>query len=162
MSTPAAPGHSAVWLTIEEFWNTFPPLWNYIREHLRDVVLVDVDLTVQQFHVLGHIRQGMTSVSDLAAVRRISRPAISQAVDGLVQKGLVRRGQSANDRRYVPLELTPGGNAVLDTIFHRNRTWMAARLARLTPGELANLQHGLAALQKAFAGSDELDPARDR
>jgi DNA-binding MarR family transcriptional regulator len=155
MRTAAVPDPAALRLTIAQFWDSFPPVWNHIREHLRDAVLPDRDLTIQQFHVLRYVRQGTVSVSDLASARRISRPAMSQAVDGLVHKGLIRRCQSGDDRRYVPLALTQKGNELLDAIVDQNRAWMAQRLARLTPRELDCIQRGLKALAQAFDGPDE-------
>jgi DNA-binding MarR family transcriptional regulator len=136
--------------TIDCFWESVPPLWNRIREHLREHVLAGLDLTVEQFHVLRHIRRGLGSVSDLAAAKHISRPAISQAVDLLVAKGLIERQPNAVDRRYVRLTLTAAGNDLLDTVFQQNRAWMAQRLAHLAPRELESIQAGLRALQSAF------------
>ncbi|MEP7356724.1 MAG: MarR family transcriptional regulator [Anaerolineales bacterium] len=154
MTTRVRP-QPAIRHAIDTFWDTVPPLWTRIREHLRDVVLAHVDLTVEQFHVLRQIRQGTASVSALAAARGISRPAISQAIDGLVNKGLLIRRPSAADRRYVKLALTPKGNSLLDDIFEQNRAWMAQRLAPLTAHELGSIQRGLDTLRQAFDGPDE-------
>ena len=52
----------------------------------------------------------------LATAKNISRPAISQAVDVLVNKGLLTRMQSTKDRRYVDLALTDAGDNLLDTV----------------------------------------------
>ncbi len=72
---------------------------------------------MEQFHILRHIRRGLGSVSELAEVKQISRSAISQAVDLLVERGLICRLQNAQDRRNIPLELTEAGNSLLDTIW---------------------------------------------
>ena len=74
--------------------------------------------------------KGFTSVSELAAIRQISRPAISQAVDVLVEKGLISRQQEAEDRRFVHLLLTPNGEALLNKIFQENRAWMMEKCHR--------------------------------
>jgi DNA-binding MarR family transcriptional regulator len=155
MRTSARPDQQALRHTIDCFWDTIPPVWNQIRQHLRDVVLADVDLTVEQFHVLRHIRQGTGSVSEIAAAKRISRPAISQAVDVLVHKGLILRRQSTGDRRYVQLELTRAGTGLLNAIFERNRAWMAEKLAPSSAEELESIRRGLAALAKAFEAPEE-------
>ncbi len=63
-------------------------------------------------------------MSELAAAKNISRPAISQAVDVLVKKGFLTRVQSTEDRRYVDLALTEAGNTLLDTVFKETRGWM--------------------------------------
>ena len=76
--------------TIEKFWETVPPVWNLVRGNLRGIVSEQFDISVDQFHILRHIRKGFSSVSDLASARQISRPAVSQAVELLVEKGLLR------------------------------------------------------------------------
>jgi DNA-binding MarR family transcriptional regulator len=108
------------------------------------------DISVEQFHILRSIRRGADSISALAAIGGISRPAISQGVDALVHKGLVTRQQSREDRRYVRLELTPQANDLLDAIFARNREWMKTRLEMLPAGELETIIQGLTSLKKAL------------
>jgi DNA-binding MarR family transcriptional regulator len=117
---------------------------------VRGIASAKFDINVQQFHILRQIRRGICSASELASANQISRPAISQAIDALVEKGLVTRRQSAQDRRYVVLELTPSGADVLDAIFQENHGWMAQKLATLSPEELDHITPGLAALRKAF------------
>jgi DNA-binding MarR family transcriptional regulator len=138
---------------IDRFWETVPPVWNRIRENVRAIATEYFDVTVEQFHVLRHIRKGAGSVSELAEVRQISRPAISQAVDVLVDKGLITRQQDTVDRRHVHLTLTPEGNAMLNTIFQKNRTWMEEKMASLSPEELANISHALSLLKVTFDDS---------
>jgi DNA-binding MarR family transcriptional regulator len=136
--------------TIDRFWESLPPAWSRVREHLRLVVSANCDITVEQFHVLRHIWKGSRTISDLATAKQISRPAISQAVEVLVEKGLITRRQSRADRRYVELELTDSGLALLNQIFALNRAWMAEKMSVLTTGEAESIQSGLAALRKAI------------
>lgn len=136
--------------TIDRFWETVPPVWNAVRSHLRSLAAQQFDITVEQFHILRYIRRKADSISALAAIGRISRPAISQGVDALVQKGMISRQQDPSDRRFIRLELTPGGNALLDALFTRNREWMKTRLAALPPGELDKIKEGLTALKTAL------------
>jgi DNA-binding MarR family transcriptional regulator len=128
-------------------------VWNRIRENVRAIATEYFDVTVEQFHVLRHIRKGAGSVSELAEVRQISRPAISQAVDVLVDKGLITRQQDTVDRRHVHLTLTPEGNAMLNTIFQKNRTWMEEKMASLNSEELASISRALSLLKVTFDDS---------
>jgi DNA-binding MarR family transcriptional regulator len=136
--------------TIDRFWETVPPIWNTVRSRVRSAATQEFEITVEQFHILRHIRKGAHSGSKLADVGRISRPAISQAVDALVNKGLVSRIQSMDDRRYVQLELTPDGAALLDAIFGQARQWMKTKLASLEADDLQAIMSGLALLKEAF------------
>jgi DNA-binding MarR family transcriptional regulator len=136
--------------TTDRFWETFPPVWNAVRSHVRSIATQQFDITVEQFHILRYIRRKSKSISTLAAIGRISRPAISQGVDALVHKGLINRQQSQEDRRFVNLELTKEGNALLDSIFAQNRKWMKTRLSSLGSEELQAISLGLGILKKAF------------
>src|SRR5512147_2737659 len=121
---------------IDRFWETVPPLWSFVRSHIRATATTNFDITVEQFHVLRYVRRGKDCMSELAVAKNISRPAISQAVDILVNKGLLRRAQSTQDRRYVELSLTDSGNALLDTVFKETRGWMKEHMHALSADEL--------------------------
>ncbi len=135
---------------IDQFWDTVPRVWNLIRSHVRTIAAEQFDISVEQFHVLRHIRKGLTSVKDIAEARQISRPAVSQAADLLVEKGLITRREEAGDRRFVHLALTPAGEALLDDIFAQNRAWMQTRMASLSAEELARITESLRQLKATF------------
>ncbi len=137
-------------LAIDRFWETIPPVWNTVRGNVRCIAIENFEITVEQFHILRHIRKGRASVSELAEIQQISRPAISQAVDILVEKGLVSRRTNAEDRRFIQLELTSSGNEMLNTIFRLNRNWMAEKMAALSPDEVYRMINGLEILKKIF------------
>src|SRR5512138_602299 len=113
---------------VDRFWETVPPVWNTVRSHIRATATANFDITVEQFHVLRYVRKGPGSMSELATAKNISRPAISQAVEILVKKGLLTRVQSTQDRRYVELALTEAGKNLLDTVFKETRKWMKERM----------------------------------
>jgi DNA-binding MarR family transcriptional regulator len=134
--------------TIDRFWETVPPVWNFVRTHIRGTATGKFEITVEQFHVLRYVRRGPNSMSELATAKNISRPAISQAVDVLVKKGLLTRIPSKTDRRVVELALTEEGNALLDTVFKENREWMKERMKALTTEELETIGEAMVALKK--------------
>jgi DNA-binding MarR family transcriptional regulator len=133
---------------IDRFWETVPPLWNTVRTHIRTAATANFDITVEQFHVLRFVRKGTDSMSELATAKNISRPAMSQAVEVLVKKGLLTRAQSTQDRRYVELALTEAGNTLLDTVFQDTRGWMKKRLHGLTARELETIAKAMEAMKK--------------
>jgi DNA-binding MarR family transcriptional regulator len=133
---------------IDRFWETVPPLWNFVRSHIRATATAEFDIPVEQFHILRHVRRGICSISELATAKNISRPAVSQVVDTLVNKGLLTRVQSTQDRRYVELALTKAGNNLLDTIFKETRSWMKERMRTLTASELEIIAKAMEAMKK--------------
>jgi DNA-binding MarR family transcriptional regulator len=133
---------------IDRFWETVPPLWNSIRSHIRATATAKFDISVEQFHVLRYVRRGTDSVSELATAKNISRPAISQAVEILVKKGLLTRVPSKEDRRCVELVLTAAGNHLLDTVFKETRDWMKERMGALDPEELETIARAMEIMKK--------------
>jgi DNA-binding MarR family transcriptional regulator len=133
---------------IDRFWETVPPVWNFVRSHIRATAIGNFDITVEQFHILRYVRRGTDSMSELAAAKNISRPAMSQAVDVLVKKKLLTRIQSTTDRRYVDLALTEEGNSLLDTVFKETRGWMEERMSKLSADELETISKAMVALKK--------------
>ena len=113
--------------------------------NIRGIAADRFGITVEQFHILRHIRKGCGSVSELAEAKGISRPAISQ-----VEKGLVTRHQNAEDRRFVQLELTEKGSELLSAIFRENQAWMQEKLSILTPEQMTLLIAALDVLRSAF------------
>lgn len=143
--------------TIDQFWESVPRVWNLIRSHLRAIAVEQFDISVEQFHVLRHIRKGFTSVRDIADARQISCSAVSQAAELLVGKGLITRREEANDRRFVHLALTPEGDDLLNQLFQQNRSWMMEKMAPTSAEDLASIIAGLALLKSVFeAPSDNV------
>ncbi|MCE1252172.1 MAG: MarR family transcriptional regulator [Anaerolineae bacterium] len=136
--------------SIDRFWETIPPLWCLIKGRVRATATDSFGITVEQFHVLRHIRKGKKTVSELAEVKQISSSAISQVVDALVEKDLITRKASAEDRRRINLELTPAGDALLSAIFERNHEWMAAYLQNLSDEELETINRSMEILKNVF------------
>jgi DNA-binding MarR family transcriptional regulator len=145
--------------TIDRFWDTIPPVWGRVRGNARENAIQDYGLTLVQFHVLRHIRRGARTVSELAERQQISRPAISQAVELLVEKGLVTRQQDASDRRFVQLDLTESGGSLLNAVFDKNRRWMAEKMAALRPEELETLSCAMTILKTTFEPTEEYPTA---
>jgi len=148
MSAVSTSAKDTLHQTVEFFWETFPPFWHRIRAHIRQVAVEQFDISVEQFHILRHIRHGVGSVSELAKAKKISRPAISQGVDTLVNKGLITRTTDPHDRRHIQLSLTDSGNALLDAIFEDTCQWMMQVLSILSQDELQTLGRAMNSLRK--------------
>jgi len=140
---------------IESFWETVPPVWHFIRGQVRVIASEQFNLPVDYYHILRRIRKGSHSVSDLATDFQISRSAISQSVDLLVEKGLVTRTEQVKDRRFVQIELTPEGDTLLNAIFKQNRAWMKTKMVRLTEEELYTIQKAMLLLKNTFIENKE-------
>jgi DNA-binding MarR family transcriptional regulator len=148
MNSKSGPTQEALRQVVETFWDAFPPFWHRIRAHIRQIAADQFEISVEQFHILRHIQRGECSVSGLAEAKNISRPAISQAVDVLVHKGLITRTPDAQDRRQIKLGLTVSGTILLDAIFEDTRQWMMQTLLPLSDEELQTLVRAMDSLRK--------------
>ncbi|HYB11780.1 MAG TPA: MarR family transcriptional regulator [Alphaproteobacteria bacterium] len=76
------------------------------------------DLTARQLALLLTVYLGPPphTVRGLAAALRISKPAITRALDRLSQLGLIRRQRDDADRRNVFVERTAKGSAFLNDL----------------------------------------------
>ncbi|MBI9045278.1 MAG: MarR family transcriptional regulator [Anaerolineaceae bacterium] len=141
--------------TIDQFWQTFPPLWREVRVRLHSVVLEKFDITFDQFHTLRRINHGHDSVSKLANDKRISRPAISRSVDTLVNKGLVTRTTNPDDRRQIALAPSEKGSDLLEKIFEGNRVWMAKQFAEIQNEDLEKIIQAFETLRTVLLTDSE-------
>src|SRR5688572_13501819 len=73
------------------------------------------EISLPQYRVLVMIQSGDERATHLAGHLALTKPTITAAVDGLVERGLVAREQVAGDRRAVRLVITPEGCKVLQT-----------------------------------------------
>ena len=147
---------------VDLIWETIPPVWHLIRTQIRLMVGENFDITIEQFHVMRHINRGVDSISGLAESKQTSRSAMSQAVDGLEEKGLLTRTHDPLDRRYVRLALTQEGAEILHAIFETNRSWMKEKVSTLTQEEIETIIAGLDLLKSTFYHEPENSYKRGR
>jgi DNA-binding MarR family transcriptional regulator len=102
-------------------------------------ILHAAKLTTPQLAVLEFTREPQT-VSLVAVYLGLSRPAASQLVDKLVRGRLVRRMESAVDRRERNVVLTARGRALVDKIAAARAVRFNSSLAALPPPLRARFQ----------------------
>lgn len=76
----------------------------------------DVGLSWMQFHTLRILLHERCTLSELSRFMLVEPPTLVPIVDALVKKGYVERGQDAQDRRRVPLLITPSGKALIESL----------------------------------------------
>ncbi len=89
------------------------------------------DITVAQLRVLLVLRNGGPSpMSSLAAAARVVPSSATGIVDNLVGRGLVSREDDPRDRRRVICQLSPEGQAMIDSLW----TWGRSQVEKLLTG----------------------------
>ena len=71
------------------------------------------DLSMPQYRLLALVNEGGERASAIAGRLALSKPTITAAVDGLVERGLVTRGEVEGDRRAVRITITAAGRRAL-------------------------------------------------
>ena len=72
------------------------------------------DLTLAQFRVLAMIDEGGERASQLAERLAVAKPTVTAVVDGLVERGYLRRTTDEHDKRATRITLTADGWEALD------------------------------------------------
>jgi DNA-binding MarR family transcriptional regulator len=97
-------------------------------------------VTVAEWVVLREaFDQGVTAPSLLARSTGLTRGAISKLVDRLVQKGLMKRVEAEQDRRFQEVSLTPSGRALVPKLAALADRNDADFFSQLSPKEHAAL-----------------------
>ena len=73
----------------------------------------DVQLTMPQFSALRLLAGRDCSVSDIATTLHVATPTVTQNIDGMVSKELVKRYRDDRDRRLVLVRITKKGRSAL-------------------------------------------------
>ena len=119
-------------------------------------------LSITQFRVLKRLAGRPWLGSDLAQALRVTPPTVSTAIDSLVRRGLVLRGETPEDRRAVPLQITDQGRACLDVVQQKALAVLIPLVEQLEPEERIALHTGLQAMSRVLASkSDPPLPAGD-
>jgi len=113
--------------------------------------------SAQLFALRQIARRSGQSLSDLAASTLTTQSSISEVVGRLVQRGLVTRKVSGDDRRRSRLEVTAGGRAALANAPETAQERLLAAYASLSPRKQRQIATGLDELLAA-AGLETLEP----
>lgn len=96
----------------------------FIQEH---------DLSFIQLNSLMFIhRSGCSNIQNLVDYIGVTKAAVSQMVDRLVDSGLVSRNEDPIDRRSKLICLSKAGDELLQKVFITNRKWTSILAENLT------------------------------
>ncbi len=112
----------------------------------------ETGLGLSDFGVLELLlHKGPLPVNTIGPVVDLTAGSISTAVDRLVEKGLVSRVESAEDRRVRIVALTPRGKALIDSAFRKHSGQMKRVFSELSMEELRGLETALKKVGKRAA-----------
>ena len=107
-----------------------------LARRLRNERDPDNQLGVGAISVLGVlIREGESTIGQLAAHERVQPPSMTRTVNCLVDDGYAVRRPSETDGRSTLIEISDKGREVLLADRRRRDAWLARQLKDLTPDE---------------------------
>jgi len=114
------------------------------------------DLSPTQGAALATIDcHGPLTPSELAARERIQRPTATRVLARLEDAGMIERTADPADRRSSLVSTTPAGQALLHAVRDRKDAYLAQRLDRLSPEDLAALERAAGILERMLEEDGE-------
>jgi DNA-binding MarR family transcriptional regulator len=117
------------------------------------------------FPLLMFLNERGRSLTELAELRGVSLPTMSNSISIVAQRGWVRRVapvRDGTDRRVVLVEITAAGRAALERVFRCAEGHLADVLAPLDAGSRKRLGAGLGVLRKVFTAPPDSVARRRR
>jgi len=142
--TQGAPDPDHVWLVMIK---AMQALTRYGGAAIEDSGLGNSDFRVLE--VLLH--KGALPVNTIGPMVGLTPGSISTAVERLVEKGLVSRVESTEDRRVRIVAMTPRGKDLIVPIFRKHVAQMRKVFSELSPDELQGLEAALKKVGKRAA-----------
>jgi DNA-binding MarR family transcriptional regulator len=124
----------------------------FMRHSGRDFkqYMVENDLSFSQVNVLMRLyHEGKCGVSQMGEEMGVTNAAASQAIDRLVNMGLIARVEDPIDRRAKQLSLTEKGRRLVDRAIDARSRWVEDLLSSLTPEEQERITSALDLLTRA-------------
>lgn len=116
----------------------------------------ETSLSFSQLSVLMRLKHGGNSgVSEIGDQLGVTNAAASQAVDRLVQLGLIERTEDPEDRRAKRLSLTQKGCALIEKGVEARSQWIEGLTDALTPEQQNMIISALTLLTEAARKTKE-------
>jgi DNA-binding MarR family transcriptional regulator len=112
---------------------------------------VTAGLTRLHLGIMGMLRHGSMTVSELARLSIVPKPQMTHLIDQLARAGIVERHPDAADRRVVNIALTEPGLEILRDVKRKVEEDLKNRLAGLTSDDLEAMAAALETLNRIVA-----------
>lgn len=116
----------------------------------------DAQVSPGHVQIMIALAKGPHSVSQLAEVVGVSRPAATQLVDRLVEHGMVERRHDPEDRRVVFVDYTPGEREIARRIVKARRKPLEQTIERMTDEEAEAFLKGMRLLVESLDAAREV------
>jgi DNA-binding MarR family transcriptional regulator len=109
-------------------------------------------ITPGQYTVLAQLHgNGPRTLRELADREHVQAPSMTRIVNALTEQGFVSRSAHPEDGRQVRVDITPGGEAVLEQARNQRTAWLAQRVALLSDEDRLTLSRAAHIMQEMSA-----------
>ena len=136
---------------------------------LAELALGRARMSLMQYRLMHHLRRGRSIQSDLAFQLAVTKQSVTRLVDGLVDRGYIRRKADDEDRRRVIHTITPKGQRALERADDLIEDYLMRVLQDLDDdADIEVARHGIELFGRAKAASytrvrpDGITPGRKR
>lgn len=143
-------------LIARRFLRMIPYLMRKVNSDLR---CMRDGMDPSHFRLLMMLGHGPCTISELASRQSVSLATMSNTTSILAERGWVLRSPVSHDRRMVQVELTPLGRVVLEEIYERMESRIAALLEQLEEDQLVQLGAGIDLLSQILGSSSDFELA---
>jgi DNA-binding MarR family transcriptional regulator len=129
---------------------------NLIERQVRRRLRETFDMTLPRFDLLAQLDRAPEGLTMGALSRRlmVSNGNVTGLIDRMEGEGLVERAAPPGDRRVQVVRLTKAGKAAFDAMTPAHESWIAALMAELDRGEMAEFHALLARLKHSVEHAD--------
>ena len=115
------------------------------------------DVTPSMLSALSSVdRAGPITLGELAAVEKITAPTMTTIISRLVDGGFLTKEVDAKDRRITRVGVSAEGKKFLSKNRSRKDAYLAKRLARLSPDDLATLSKAVTILESMLEDTHDV------
>jgi DNA-binding MarR family transcriptional regulator len=130
----------------------------FMQRSMRDFrrFMDETGLSFSQINVLMRLmHEGSSGISEIGDRLGVTNAAASQAIDRLVQMGLVKRTEDPKDRRAKRLVLTAKGRAMVEKGIEARGNWVASLTNAFNPEQQQMIISALVLLTEAARKTED-------
>jgi len=127
-----------------------------------DRLTADLGLSTARWQVLGAIKFGVFTVSQISRAMGLTRQAVQRVVHDLVDLGLVRLEDNPKHRRASLVHLTAAGHAVIKKMDRRQADWSDWLAGAGTVSSIKAATRALLDLRTRLESQEPVDAENDR
>ncbi|EQC51302.1 MarR family winged helix-turn-helix transcriptional regulator [Bacteriovorax sp. DB6_IX] len=136
-----------------KYIETIPLSMGLMKSYIRKVC--EAEFSFSKFRIIALTQSGKSTVSEIAEMMHISRPAVSKLVESLVTDKYLLRHTDEEDRRVIHLTATTKGKKKFQKVRHLASQMFIENLEGLNPLEIKELSQALSILENFVLQAQE-------